>query len=103
MCQRERGLGFDGVGCIHPRQIPVVHAEMTPTEAQAEYAVRVVRAARDAERRGLGAVAVGSKMVDPPVVKQAFRTVELAVAGGVLAADWDDDRCKSFRIMNYEL
>ncbi len=87
---RERGLGFDGVGCIHPRQIPVVHAEMTPTGAQAEYAVRVVRAARDAERRGLGAVAVGSKMVDPPVVKQAFRTVELAVAGGVLAADWDD-------------
>ncbi len=89
--RRERGLGFDGVGCIHPRQIPVVHAEMTPTEKEAERAVRVVRAAREAERRGLGAVAVGSKMVDPPVVKQAFRTVELAVAGGVLAADWDDD------------
>ena len=89
--QRERGLGFDGIGCIHPRQIPVVHAEMTPTGAQAEYAVRIVRAAREAERQGLGAVAVGSKMVDPPVVKQAFRTVDLAVAGGVLAADWDDD------------
>ncbi len=88
--QRERGLGFDGVGCIHPRQIPVVHAEMTPTEAEAEKAVRVVRAAREAERRGLGAVAVGSKMVDPPVVKQAFRTVELAVAGGVLDGGWDD-------------
>jgi hypothetical protein len=27
--------------------------------------------------------------VDPPVVQQAFRTVELAVAGGVLAEDWD--------------
>jgi citrate lyase subunit beta/citryl-CoA lyase len=88
--QRERGLGFDGVGCIHPRQIPVVHAEMTPTKAQAEKAVRIVRAAREAERRGLGAVAVGSKMVDPPVVKQAFRTVELAVSGGVLDPDWDD-------------
>ena len=87
--QRERGLGFDGIGCIHPRQIPVVHREMTPTEAETERAVRVVRAAREAEERGLGAVAVGSKMVDPPVVKQAFRTVELAVAGGVLAEDWD--------------
>jgi citrate lyase subunit beta/citryl-CoA lyase len=87
--QRERGLGFDGVGCIHPRQIPVVHREMTPSDAEAERAVRVVRAAREAEEKGLGAVAVGSKMVDPPVVKQAFRTVELAVAGGVLAADWD--------------
>jgi citrate lyase subunit beta/citryl-CoA lyase len=89
--ERERGLGFDGVGCIHPRQIPVVHAGMTPTEAEAERAVRIVRAARDAERRGLGAVAVGSKMVDPPVVKQAFRTVGLAVAGGVLDAGWDDE------------
>lgn len=89
--KRERGLGFDGIGCIHPRQIPVVHREMTPTGAEAERAVRIVRAAREAEARGLGAVAVGSKMVDPPVVKQAFRTVELAVAGGVLATDWDEE------------
>jgi citrate lyase subunit beta/citryl-CoA lyase len=89
--QRERGLGFDGIGCIHPRQIPVVHREMTPTEAEAERAVRIVRAAREAEAHGLGAVAVGSKMVDPPVVKQAFRTVQLAVAGGVLSGDWDTD------------
>jgi citrate lyase subunit beta/citryl-CoA lyase len=87
--RRERGLGFDGVGCIHPRQIPVVHREMTPSQAEVERAVRVVRAAREAAARGLGAVAVGSKMVDPPVVKQAGRTVELAVAGGVLAEDWD--------------
>jgi len=89
--RRERGLGFDGIGCIHPRQIPVVHREMTPSEAEAEKAVRVVRAAREAEERGLGAVAVGSKMVDPPVVQQAFRTVELAVAGGLLAEDWDSE------------
>ena len=89
--RRERGLGFDGVGCIHPRQIPIVHREMTPSEAETERAVRVVRAAREAEERGLGAVAVGSKMVDPPVVKQAFRTVYLAVAGGVLAEDWDSE------------
>jgi len=64
---------------------------MTPSEAEAERAVRVVRAAREAEDRGLGAVAVGSKMVDPPVVQQAFRTVELAIAGGVLAKDWDTE------------
>jgi citrate lyase subunit beta/citryl-CoA lyase len=97
--QRERGLGFDGVGCIHPRQIAIVHREMTPTDEEVERAVRVVRAAREAEERGLGAVAVGSKMVDPPVVQQAFRTVDLAVAGGVLAADWDRENSDfGFRI-----
>jgi len=87
--RRERGLGFDGVGCIHPGQIEIVHREMTPTTAEAERAVRIVRAAREASSKGLGAVAVGSKMVDPPVVRQAFRTVELAIAGGVLRADWE--------------
>jgi citrate lyase subunit beta / citryl-CoA lyase len=89
--RRERGLGFDGVGCVHPRQIPVVHREMTPAAADVERAVRVVRAAREAEARGIGVVAVGSKMVDGPVVTQALRTVELAVAGGVLAEDWDSE------------
>lgn len=89
--RREAGLGFDGIGCIHPRQIPVVHRVLTPSAEQVERAVRVVRAARDAEARGLGAVAVGSKMVDPPVVEQARRTVALAIAGGVLGADWDAD------------
>ncbi len=88
--RRERGLGFDGIGCIHPRQIGIVHREMTPSAKEVERALRIVRAAREAEARGLGAVAVGSKMVDPPVVKQAFRTVALAVAGGVLAADWEE-------------
>jgi len=87
--RREKALGFDGIGCIHPRQIPIVHAHMTPTDEEVERAVKIVRAAREAEARGLGAVAVGSKMVDRPVVKQAYRTVELAVAGGVLAEDWD--------------
>ena len=87
--RRERGLGFDGVGCIHPGQIEIVHREMTPTTAETERAVRIVRAAREASSKGLGAVAVGSKMVDPPVVRQAFRTVELAIAGGVLRADWE--------------
>lgn len=87
--RRERGLGFDGVGCIHPRQIPVVHRAMAPSEAAVKRAVAVVLAAREAEARGLGAVAVGAKMVDPPVVKQAFRTVALAVAAGVLEPDWD--------------
>jgi citrate lyase subunit beta/citryl-CoA lyase len=65
---------------------------MTPRPQQVERAVQIVKAARDAERRGLGTVAVGAKMVDPPVVRQAHRTVELAVAGGVLDPDWDETR-----------
>ncbi len=82
--RRERSLGFDGIGCIHPGQIPVVHRAMAPAEAELEKAIRIVRAAAEAERKGLGAVAVGSKMVDPPVVAQARRTVALGRAAGML-------------------
>ncbi len=82
--RRERALGFDGIGCIHPAQVPVVHRAMAPTAAELEKAIRIVEAAREAEAKGLGAVAVGSKMVDPPVVAQARRTVALARAAGML-------------------
>ncbi|MBM3315149.1 citrate lyase ACP, partial [candidate division WOR-3 bacterium] len=83
-----KGLGFEGKGCIHPRQVPVVHDAFAPTRAEVDRACGIVAAFRDAESQGLGAVALGSKMIDPPVVKRALRTVELAVMTGLLPADW---------------
>ena len=83
-----KALGYVGKGCIHPRQIPVVHAAMAPTEAEIARAVRIVRAFEDAEAKGLGVVALGSKMIDAPVVRRALTTVETAVLMGELAADW---------------
>jgi citrate lyase subunit beta/citryl-CoA lyase len=86
--EEARGLGFVGKGCIHPRQIAVVHEGFAPTDAEIARARRIVLAFEDAERRGLGVVALGSKMVDPPVVKRALRTVRLAEAMGRLDAGW---------------
>ena len=86
-----RGLGFEGKGCIHPRQITVVHEAFLPTEEEVAKACAVVNAFRVAEEEGLGVVSLGSKMIDPPVVKRALRTVEQAVQGGVLASDWMDE------------
>ncbi|MCD4829216.1 MAG: HpcH/HpaI aldolase/citrate lyase family protein [Candidatus Cloacimonetes bacterium] len=83
-----RSLGFDGMGCIHPRQIAVIHKHYAPTEKQLEKAKRIVLAFHEAEARGLGVVSLGSKMIDPPVVKRAQKMIELAVAAGILAADW---------------
>lgn len=73
-----KGLGFDGKGCIHPRQIPVIHEAFAPTAAELEKAQRIVAAFEEAEAKGLGAVSLGSKMIDPPVVKRAQRIVRLA-------------------------
>jgi citrate lyase subunit beta/citryl-CoA lyase len=83
-----KGLGFDGKGCIHPRQIAVIHRGFAPEPTEVEKAKRIVVAFEEADAKGLGVVSLGSKMIDPPVVKRALRTVELAVRSGLLDADW---------------
>ena len=85
-----KALGFDGKGCIHPRQIPVVHEGFAPTEAEITRAKKIVRAFDAAEREGLGVVSLGSKMIDPPVVKRAQRTITMAVTAGILPEDWKE-------------
>jgi len=79
-----KSLGFEGKGCIHPRQIAVIHEAFAPSPAELEKAQRIVAAFEEAERKGLGVVSLGSKMIDPPVVKRAQLVVRLAKAmGGV--------------------
>jgi citrate lyase subunit beta/citryl-CoA lyase len=87
-----KSLGFDGKGCIHPRQISVIHEAFAPTDAEIERARKIVTAFEDAEAKGLGVVSLGSKMIDPPVVKRALHTVNLAVAVGKLDSDWRNEK-----------
>ena len=83
-----KGLGFEGKGCIHPRQVPLVHEAFAPTAAEVDRAKKIVLAFDEAEKSGLGVVAIGSKMVDPPVVKRALRTVKMAELLGLLEKGW---------------
>jgi citrate lyase beta subunit len=69
---RARALGFAGKLCIHPRQLPGVHAAFAPTAAEVERASRVLEAW---EREGDGALVVDGRMVDAAVVREARRTV----------------------------
>ncbi len=75
---RSRRLGFQGMGCLHPRQIRVIHAAFSPSSAEITRAQRIVLAFEKAQAEGLGVVSLGSKMIDPPVVRQAQRLVEQA-------------------------
>ena len=75
-----KSLGFDGKGCIHPRQIAIVHEAFAPTQTELKKARRIVNAFEGAQKKGLAAVSLGSKMIDPPVVKRALRVVKLAEA-----------------------
>lgn len=83
-----KSLGFEGKGCIHPRQIKVVHEAFAPTTEEIEKAKKIVQAFEEAEKKGLGVVSLGSKMIDPPVVKRALRTIDLAVLNNQLNNNW---------------
>ena len=80
---RSKSLGFVGMGCIHPRQVPVIHEGFSPHEDEIIKAEKIVQAFKDAEAKGLGVISMGTKMIDPPVVKRAQQTIELAYRFGL--------------------
>ena len=83
-----KSLGFDGKGCIHPRQIQVINNAFAPAAEEIDKAKKIVAAFEKAEENGLSVVSLGSKMIDPPVVKRALRTIQLAIDLGMLVSHW---------------
>lgn len=83
-----RAMGFEGMGCIHPRQIPVIQECFKPDGAEIDKAMKIADAFYKADEQGLGVVALGSKMIDPPVVKRALRTLLLAISFNMISKDW---------------
>lgn len=61
-------IGFSGKLCIHPRQVPVVHEALAPSEEELAWAQAVVASAA-----GGGVTVVDGRMVDKPVVDRARR------------------------------
>ena len=88
---KSKALGFDGMGCIHPRQIKVIHEYFAPDSIETEKAKKIVLAFDDAISKGLGVVSLGTKMIDPPVVKRAIKTIDLAIITGKLSKDWRNE------------
>ena len=81
--ENSRALGFEGMGCIHPAQIPIIHAAFAPSPTEIERAQRIVSAFEEATQRGVAVVSLGSKMIDPPVVQRAVKLVARAKQMGL--------------------
>jgi citrate lyase subunit beta / citryl-CoA lyase len=79
-----RALGFEGMGCVHPAQIAVIHDAFAPAPAEVERARKIVAAYNEAQQKGLGVVSLGSKMIDPPVVQRALKLMARAQAMGLV-------------------
>lgn len=77
-CDAARRHGFSGKSCIHPAQVALANAAFSPGPAEVAWARKILAAAEEAEARGLGAVLVDGRMIDPPFLSRARATVALA-------------------------
>jgi citrate lyase subunit beta / citryl-CoA lyase len=71
--RRGRRLGFGGKLCIHPKQLAAVHRAHAWSEAEYDWAKRVLRAV---DESGGAAVQVDGRMVDMPVILKAQRIAD---------------------------
>lgn len=71
--RRARRLGFGGKACIHPAQVEPTLRAFAPSEAELEWAGRIVAAFEAGIDGGEGVLVVDGEMVDLPVVTRARR------------------------------
>jgi citrate lyase subunit beta/citryl-CoA lyase len=83
-------MGYDGKACIHPSQIEVIHNVFNPRPEEIEYAVKVMHAIDVAKQHSSGVIALGSKMVDRPVVLRAEKMLARAEAAELPIPTWED-------------
>lgn len=62
-----QGMGFDGMLCIHPAQVAIVHQIMLPSAQELRWAQRVLE---QVDERA-GAFQMDGQMIDAPVIQRA--------------------------------
>lgn len=78
--KRAAALGFEGKWAIHPSQIELANAEMSPTEVEVGRARRILEALADAARTGKGAAQLDGRMIDAASARMAENVVRQADA-----------------------
>ena len=81
-------MGFDGKSLINPKQIPIVHEMLAPTQKEIAEAEKIVRAFREHASEGVGVFTLDNgKMIDIAFVPGAERVIKLAKASGIYEGD----------------
>jgi citrate lyase subunit beta/citryl-CoA lyase len=75
-CSLARDLGYVAKMAIHPRQLPAIHEVFTPSQADVDYALGLIAAYQEAERRGHGAVRYRGTMIDYANVRRAEKLLD---------------------------
>lgn len=71
-----RQLGSSGGYAVHPGQVNVLNRAFTPTETEIVWTTRVLAAAVEAAKAGMGVFQVDGQMIDLPLVTRAERIIQ---------------------------
>ena len=78
-------LGCEGKWAIHPSQIELANKVNSPSEAEVTKAKRILEAMEQAQKEGMGAVALDGRLIDIASIKQAEvlvkKSEQIAAAG----------------------
>jgi len=86
---KAKSLGLTGKSSINPRQIDIINSVYAPTQAEINYALRILDAMEEAEKEGKGVFSLDGKMIDAPVINRATTTVELGKILGLITNEVD--------------
>ena len=81
---RSAALGCEGKWAIHPSQIALANDTFSPPATEIDRARRILKAMREAQAAGKGAISLDGRMIDAASVRQA--EVMVAKARAIAAA-----------------
>ena len=73
-----RSFGFRGAMAVHPAQIALLNEGFAPSDAEIDWARRVVAADCAAQAEGRGVCRLDGRMIDAPVVRRAHEILAMA-------------------------
>ncbi len=79
-CEQGAHMGFDGKTLIHPGQVDICNEVWAPTEADVDYAQRVIAAFDEAQSDGRGVITVDGRMIENLHVDNARRVLAVQAA-----------------------
>ena len=66
-----KNLGFEGMLCLHPKEIPLIHSYFSPSKDEIENAQRIINLYNSSEKKAKGVFLNGDELIGPPMIKDA--------------------------------
>jgi citrate lyase subunit beta/citryl-CoA lyase len=71
-----KNLGFEGMLCLHPKELEIVHKYYSPTQNEIENAREILELNIKAEKEGKGVAIVNGKFIGPPILISARKVLK---------------------------